>query len=133
MQRESSYQKSVVAELRRKGFFVGIGSLAPGYPDLTAIHNSRCILIELKDISGWGLGRKSTDMFQKTQLPFYCRFSKDKSEAIIIAIKRDSEYYMYTIRQLADVRTFLNTPLDYILSLCAKFKSVKELVNFITL
>lgn len=133
MQRESGYQKAVIAELRRRDFFVGIGSLAPGYPDLTAIKNSNCILIELKDISGWPTTRKATDMFQKTQLPFYCRFVKDKREHIVIAIKKDSDYYMYSIRSIGDVRQFLNTPISYILQLCARFGSVKELVSFITL
>jgi len=133
MQHETGFQTSVINQLRKLGFFVGVGSLTPGFPDLTVIKHSRFILLELKDWTGKSTGLKATSMFQKAQLPFYCRNVKESVDVIHIAIKIGGCYYLYLIRTTDDVKIILDSSVGELLVESTFFHTVKELIDFISL
>lgn len=133
MQKESGFQTSVIKDFREIGFFVGVGGLAPGYPDLTMIKSSRVILIELKDASGKGKFTKTIDLFQRTQAPFYISFLRPGTERIEIVFKNKVHFYLLTMKTLSDVKLLLDSDIETVFSKCVRFDSVKELVTFIAL
>ena len=133
MQHESGFQKAFIKDFRELGFFVGAGSLSPGYPDITAIRCNRVILIELKDAVNVGPKQKVLDLFQRAQVPFYIRYLRSGTETINIVFKKASSYYLLTLRQMNDVKILLNGGWTELVSKCAKFQTIKELVLFISL
>jgi hypothetical protein len=133
MQAESGFQKAFIKDFRELGFFVGAGSLSPGYPDVTAIRCNRVILTELKDASDMGPKQKVLDLFKRAQIPFYIRYLRSGTETINIAFKKSSTFYLLTLRQMNDVKILLNGDWTELASKCAKFQTIKELVLFISL
>jgi Holliday junction resolvase len=133
MQAESGFQKAFIKDFRELGFFVGAGSLSPGYPDVTAIRNNRVILTELKDASDFGPRQKVLDLFQRAQVPFYIRYLRKGTETINIVFKRKSEYYLLVLRKMDDVKILLNSDWTELVLKCAVFNSIKELVLFLSL
>ena len=133
MQHESGFQKAFIKDFRELGFFVGAGSLSPGYPDITAIRCNRAILIELKDAVNVGPKQKVLDLFQRAQVPFYIRYLRPGTETINIVFKKASSYYLLTLRQMNDVKILLNGDWTELVSKCSKFQTIKELVLFISL
>ena len=132
MQRESGSQKAIIKEFRNLGFFVGAGSLSPGYPDVTAIKGNRVILIELKDITGIGPGVSVLSLFQRAQLPFYLSYLRDSGGNINIVFKKGDEYYLYTMRRISDAALLIDTNISDFLLHREMFESVKEIVRYIS-
>lgn len=133
MKHESGFQKAFIKDFRELGFFVGAGSLSPGYPDVTAIKNNRVILIELKDAAGIGPGVQVLSLFQKAQAPFYVRYLKNGTETVHIVFKIGDIFHLYTMRKVTDVKLLIASTLSSIIEACTTFKSIKELVLFISL
>lgn len=133
MQVESAFQKIVIDRFRKAGFFVGVGSTTPGFPDLTAIKNNRVILIENKDITGISLGIAARAIFQIRQPPLYTRFIKESGGKIHIAIKNDSGVLLYTVRDIGDIKVILNESLDSMVRKSIFFDSVDSLLDFLTI